>query len=151
MARRWALWTLVAGILVVGPYYNRPSQAGMASHVCAVADVTSLPVMVYDIPIRTGRKIATDMARDLTTVGVVVVSGLARGIDSAAHQGALQALDQVSDCPGSTIAVIAGGIDVLYPPENGPLFERIGAEGLIIAELPPGTEKIPFATVTAAK
>jgi len=99
-----------------------------------------------------GRKIATDMARDLAAAGIVVVSGLARGIDSAAHLGALQALDmntqemnrgdQASDCAGGTIAVIAGGIDVLYPPENGALFERIGSDGLVIAELPPGTEPL---------
>ena len=49
----------VAGILAVGPYYNRPSQAGIEAHFRAVAAATDLPVMVYDIPIRTGRKIAT--------------------------------------------------------------------------------------------
>jgi DNA processing protein len=80
-----------------------------------------------------GRKIAQDIARDLAAAGVAVVSGLARGIDSAAHAGALQA------SAGGTIAVIAGGVDVLYPPENGPLFDRIGSEGLVVAELPPGT------------
>jgi DNA processing protein len=89
-----------------------------------------------------GRKIAQDMARDLASAGAVVVSGLARGIDSAAHQGSLQALDQDAQCPGGTIAVIAGGIDVLYPPENGALFDRIGRDGLIIAELPPGTQPL---------
>jgi DNA processing protein len=94
-----------------------------------------------------GRKIATDMARDLAAAGIVVVSGLARGIDSAAHLGAFQALDmsqgdQAPDCSGGTIAVIAGGIDVLYPPENGALFERIGRDGLVIAEMPPGTEPL---------
>lgn len=89
-----------------------------------------------------GRKIAQDMARDLATAGCSVVSGLARGIDSAAHLGALQALDQGPETTGGTIAVIAGGIDVLYPPENGPLFERLGRNGLVIAELPPGTEPL---------
>ncbi len=49
----------VAGVLAVGPYYNRPSQAGIASHLGAIADATPLPVLIYDIPIRTGRKIAT--------------------------------------------------------------------------------------------
>lgn len=89
-----------------------------------------------------GRKIGQDMARELAAAGCVVVSGLARGIDSAAHLGAFQALDQVPGCSGGTIAVIAGGIDVLYPPENGPLFERIGQDGLVIAELAPGTEPL---------
>jgi DNA processing protein len=60
-----------------------------------------------------------------------VVSGLARGIDTAAHTGALG---------GGTIAVIAGGIDVTYPPENAELQERIAQDGLLIAEMPPGTE-----------
>jgi 4-hydroxy-tetrahydrodipicolinate synthase len=49
----------IAGILAVGPYYNRPSQAGLEGHFRAVAEATDLPVVVYDIPIRTGRKIAT--------------------------------------------------------------------------------------------
>ncbi len=49
----------VAGILAVGPYYNRPSQAGLDAHFRAVGGATGLPVMIYDIPIRTGRKIAT--------------------------------------------------------------------------------------------
>lgn len=52
--------TGVAGILAVAPYYNRPSQAGLARHFSAIAAATSLPVMLYDIPIRTGRKIAND-------------------------------------------------------------------------------------------
>ena len=50
----------VAGILAVTPYYNRPSQSGIAAHMQAVAGATTLPVMVYDIPVRTGRKIAVD-------------------------------------------------------------------------------------------
>ena len=58
----------VAGILAVGPYYNRPSQAGIAAHISAMAAATSLPVVVYDIPVRTGRKISTanilTLARD---------------------------------------------------------------------------------------
>jgi 4-hydroxy-tetrahydrodipicolinate synthase len=62
----------VAAILAVAPYYNRPSQAGMDAHVRAVAAVTDLPVMIYDIPIRTGRKINTDtmlrMAREVPNV-----------------------------------------------------------------------------------
>lgn len=58
----------VAGILAVGPYYNRPSQSGIAGHISAMASATSLPVVVYDIPVRTGRKISTanilTLARD---------------------------------------------------------------------------------------
>jgi DNA processing protein len=60
-----------------------------------------------------------------------VVSGLARGIDSAAHDGALET---------GTIAIIAGGIDVFYPPENEERQRAIGERGLLLAEMPPGTE-----------
>jgi DNA processing protein len=63
--------------------------------------------------------------------GPVVVSGLARGIDTAAHDGALET---------GTIAVIAGGIDIFYPPENEARQRAIGERGLLLAEQPPGTE-----------
>ena len=75
---------------------------------------------------RFARQLAHDLAGD-----VAVVSGLARGIDTAAHVGSLS---------GGTIAVIAGGIDVVFPPENAELQERIAQQGLLIAEMPPGTE-----------
>jgi DNA processing protein len=83
-----------------------------------------------------GRRIAADMASGLARAGTAVVSGMARGIDTAAHLGALDARTET----GGTIAVVAGGIDVLYPPENARLFARLGTEGLILAESPPGTE-----------
>ncbi|HYD04325.1 MAG TPA: DNA-processing protein DprA, partial [Reyranella sp.] len=85
-----------------------------------------------------GRRIASDLAAGLAQAGAVVVSGMARGIDTAAHLGALNAGSKT----GGTIAVVAGGVDVLYPPENGALFERLGAEGLIVAESAPGTEPV---------
>ncbi|QKS01334.1 DNA-protecting protein DprA [Sphingomonas sp. CL5.1] len=75
-------------------------------------------------------RFARELAHDLAREGAAVVSGLARGIDTAAHMGAGPA----------TIAVIAGGIDVAYPPENAALQERIAEEALLIAEMPPGTE-----------
>ena len=80
-----------------------------------------------------GRRFAHDMARELAAAGLVVVSGLARGIDGAAHAGALSV-------KGGTIAVLAGGVDVLYPPEHAELYDRIARDGLIVAEMPPGTE-----------
>jgi len=85
-----------------------------------------------------GRRIAGDMAAGLARSGIVVVSGMARGIDTAAHLGALDA----EAASGGTIAVIAGGIDVLYPPENALLFDRLGKDGLLLAECAPGTEPI---------
>jgi len=76
-------------------------------------------------------RFARGLAHDLGQDGVTIVSGLARGIDSAAHDGSLDS---------GTIAVIAGGIDVYYPPENQPRQDDIAARGLLIAEMPPGTE-----------
>lgn len=78
-----------------------------------------------------GLKLARTIAADLAEAGLVVVSGLARGLDSAAHEGALPA----------TIAALAGGIDIAAPPEVGPLQDRIAREGgLLLAENPPGTQ-----------
>lgn len=78
-----------------------------------------------------GCRFARTLAYALAEAGLSVVSGLARGIDTAAHIGSIE---------GGTIAVIAGGIDIVYPPENGELQERIANEGLLIAEMPPGIE-----------
>ncbi len=77
------------------------------------------------------------LARDLGQRGLVVASGLARGIDTAAHDGALQA--GTADDTGGTVAVLAGGTDVVYPAENQKLYEAIVAEGAVISEMPPGT------------
>jgi DNA processing protein len=77
-----------------------------------------------------GRLIAGRLAREIGAAGHAVVSGLARGIDSAAHEGALES---------GTIAVVAGGIDVVYPPENETLYQAIAAQGVIVAEMPVGT------------
>ena len=78
-----------------------------------------------------GRRIAERLAEDLASAGLVIVSGLARGIDTAGHRGALAS--------GTTVACIAGGIDTVYPPENADLQARIAREGAVVAELPPGT------------
>lgn len=85
-----------------------------------------------------GRKFAEKLARELGEHHQVIVSGLARGIDTAAHQGALASQDK-----GGTIAVVAGGIDVIYPEENTGLYNAIKERGLIIAESPLGQK--PFA------
>ncbi len=77
-----------------------------------------------------GQAGARDRRRSGRSEGYVVVSGLARGIDGAAHKGALPA----------TIGVIASGIDIAYPPQHAELQEEIAAEGLLVAEQPPGTE-----------
>jgi DNA processing protein len=80
-----------------------------------------------------GMRLAQDLAGALAAE-LVIVSGLARGIDAAAHQGALAA--------GRTVAVIAGGIDVPYPPEHESLQKRIAERGAVVAEAPLGTAPI---------
>ncbi len=78
-----------------------------------------------------GRNFARRMAADLGGAGYVVTSGMARGIDTAAHQGALAS---------GTVAVLAGGVDVVYPPENNELWREIAAAGAVVSEMPVGTQ-----------
>jgi len=74
-----------------------------------------------------GLRLAAEFARELGAEGLVIVSGLARGIDGAAHAAAL---------PTGTIAAMAGGVDVLYPPQHGELRDAIAREGLLVSERP---------------
>jgi len=83
-------------------------------------------------------RLARDYGAALAARGYAVVSGLARGIDAAAHSGALAAMDR----GGGTIGVIASGIDVTYPPEHAELQEAVAQRGLLLAEMPPGTEPL---------
>jgi DNA processing protein len=78
-------------------------------------------------------RFARILAQDLAEAGVLVVSGLARGIDTAAHQGSIER---------GTVGVIASGIDIAFPPENRALQENIATRGLLIAEQPPGREPL---------
>jgi DNA processing protein len=80
-----------------------------------------------------GRALARDMAAELGAAGFAVASGMARGIDAAAHEGALAT---------GTIACVAGGADVAYPPENEALQRAVAEQGLVLAEQPPGTEPL---------
>ncbi len=92
----------------------------------AVAIVGSRAASAY------GLAVAEQLAGDLAACGLVIVSGLARGVDSAAHRGAL-------DAGGVTVAVLGSGVDVLYPPEHAPLARAIDTRGAVISELVPGT------------
>lgn len=76
-----------------------------------------------------GRTMARSLASDLGRAGLVIVSGLARGIDAEAHAAAL---------PTGTVAVLAGGVDMIYPPENADLYAQITAQGCVVSEMPPG-------------
>jgi DNA protecting protein DprA len=80
-----------------------------------------------------GDRMARALAQDLSAAGFVIVSGLARGIDGAAHGGAMA---------GGTIAVLAGGVDVTYPPEHAGLMTDIAAKGLILSEQPMGLQPL---------
>jgi DNA processing protein len=100
-----------------GPYaFDRP----------AVAIVGSRRATLY------GRAVARELGSELARLGFGVVSGLARGVDTAAHQGALES-------GGRTVAVLGTGIGTVYPPENRPLFRRIAEQGAILSEFPFGS------------
>ena len=76
-----------------------------------------------------GRTLTRTLANDLGQAGLVIVSGLARGIDAEAHQAAMAT---------GTIAVLAGGIDIIYPPEHADMHAEIGSVGCLVSEMPPG-------------
>lgn len=79
-----------------------------------------------------GREVAEHLGHELARGGAAVISGMARGVDAAAHRGALSA-------GGQTVAVWGSGPDVVYPPEHAALAEEIGACGALVTEYPPGT------------
>ncbi len=103
------------GLYVAGQIPNRPFVAIVG---------TRNPTMY-------GQKQARIMAQKLTQAGFCIVSGMARGIDSAAHEGALEA-------GGPTIAFLGSGLDIVYPPENINLYKRIMENGAVISEFPFG-------------
>jgi DNA processing protein len=84
-----------------------------------------------------GRAMAEHLAAGLAEAGIVVVSGLARGIDSVAHRAAL-------DRGGASIAVLGSGLDRVYPAEHAGLADRLAAQGTVVSEHPPGTPPLPF-------
>jgi DNA processing protein len=84
-----------------------------------------------------GRQVARALGRDLAAVGLVVVSGMARGVDAEAHRGALEAA-------GTTVAVLGCGIDRDYPAAHRELARQIAEAGLIVAEYAPGVEPAPW-------
>ncbi|HET58723.1 MAG TPA: DNA-protecting protein DprA [Deltaproteobacteria bacterium] len=82
-----------------------------------------------------GRYTCERISRELVLRGITVVSGMARGIDSSAHRGALAAR-------GRTLAVMGSGLDVIYPPENRDLYEKIAEQGAVVSEYPFGSEPL---------
>lgn len=96
------------------------------------ADKLAIAVVGSRKPSQYGLVVAEKLAKDLAVVGITVVSGMARGIDTAGHKGALAG-------GGRTIAVLGCGPDVVYPRENYKLMEKIISNGAVISEFPPGT------------
>jgi len=84
-----------------------------------------------------GLEVAAQLARDLAARGVTIVSGFARGVDSAAHRAAL-------DAGGRTLAVLGCGIDVVYPSENRRLADAVAARGALVTQFAPGTAPLPY-------
>jgi DNA processing protein len=95
-------------------------------------DGRSLAVVGSRLASPYGIKVTERLAWGLSQKGLTIVSGMARGIDTAAHQGALMG-------QGRTVAVLGSGLDVVYPPENQKLFDRIVDQGLVCSEFPLGT------------
>jgi DNA processing protein len=102
-----------------------------ADDALAVAIVGSRRATAY------GLEVAERLASELAARGIVIVSGLARGIDGAAHRGALAA-------NGRTLAVLGSGVDVIYPPEHAELARDIEWHGALVSQFPPGTQPLPY-------
>ncbi|MCL2103253.1 MAG: DNA-processing protein DprA, partial [Syntrophorhabdaceae bacterium] len=95
-------------------------------------ETTAVAVVGSRAPTDPGARFTRVLAADLAAAGCVVVSGMARGIDAAAHRGALSA-------GGETVAVLGCGVDVVYPPEHTKLKEEIAEKGTLFSEYPPGS------------
>jgi len=93
----------------------------------------SVAVVGTRVPTDNGKRSALRIAGDLALAGVTIISGMALGVDSLAHEGALRA-------GGRTIAVLGSGIDVIYPPSNRRLYERIISQGAVMTEYLPGVD-----------
>jgi DNA processing protein len=102
----------------------------------AVLDRVSVAVVGARACSHYGSSVAAALARELAEAGVLVVSGLARGVDGAAHRGALQA--------GATVAVLGCGVDRDYPRTHASMAAEIAREGLIVSEYAPGVEPAPW-------
>ncbi|MBI2833367.1 MAG: DNA-protecting protein DprA [Acidobacteria bacterium] len=103
---------------------------------CGVLRDAAVAIVGSRAASRYGLDVAAHLAMELGRAGATVVSGLARGVDSAAHRGAVEARAR-------TVAVLGSGVDVVYPPEHRALAEAIAADGAVVSELPPGAPPKP--------
>ena len=135
--------TLAAVVHSDGRYPPRLAAIPQAPAVLFTAgdtDMCSAPLTVAVVGSRRASReavaVATDLAAALTGAGATIVSGLAAGIDAAAHLGALNA-------DGPTVAVLGTGIGVVYPPQNSDLARRIVENGALVSQFPPGQPPTP--------
>ena len=131
LGARFIFWGSAGYPSLLALLTDAPAMLAVQGDAALLAQVPSFAIVGARNASAAGRRIAEDIAEALTEAGVLVISGLARGVDAAAHQGALRA--------GRTLAVLPGGLDVAYPPENAALQARIGREGALVAEHALGT------------
>jgi DNA processing protein len=115
--------------------YDAPPVIAVQGNATLLALRAIALVVGRNVSVVNSRRIAEELDAELARAGLVVVSGMARGIDAAAHEGALS----VGNPLGRTIAVVAGGRDVAYPPERADLQRRIIATGAVVSEAPRDT------------
>jgi DNA processing protein len=112
--------------------YDPPPYLFLKGNLCE-EDKYSIAIVGTRNPSKYGIAVSEKFSQELSRLGITIVSGLARGVDSAAHNSVLKT-------GGRTIAVIGSGIDVIYPPENKNLFEKISENGGVISEYDMGTQ-----------
>ena len=96
-------------------------------------DKSAVAIVGTRTPSAYGQLVAESLSRDLAQLGLTIISGLARGIDTIAHSATLKA-------KGRTIAVLGSGLDIPYPAENRKLLEAVAAQGVVVSEFPMGTK-----------
>jgi DNA processing protein len=116
----------------LGRIYDPPSLLWTLGSLASDEGVRAVAIVGSRAATPLGRAFARALAADLAAAGLTIVSGLARGIDTAAHQGAL-------DAGGRTVAVLGSGLDWIYPPENLGLARAVTRLGALVSEFPPGT------------
>jgi DNA processing protein len=117
----------------LGRIHDPPAVLWVRGHIDPDEGTRSVAIVGARAATPLGQSFARVLAADLAAAGLTIVSGLARGIDTAAHVGALEA-------GGRTVAVLGSGIDRPYPQQNARLAEAIAATGALVSEFPPGTE-----------
>lgn len=116
----------------LGKIYYPPSILYLHGEIQA-GDELAIAIIGTRAADRYGRLVAEGFASELASIGITIVSGMARGIDAIAHAAALKS-------GGRTIAVLGSGLDVIYPPENNNLYNQIAENGAVLSELPLGSD-----------